>query len=250
MILNFFFDFILLLSVCILLKRKVSVYRLLMGSFIGGISILFLFINVSSLQLFLFKILISIVMLLVTFKYKSFIYTFKNFIYLYSASMILGGFLYFLNIEFSYKKIGIVFINQGLSINFIFLVLFAPFIIYIYIKQGKWLKNNYNNYYNITIIYNNKSYDLTAFLDTGNNLIDPITLKPVILIDKQIKCDKFFYIPYKVVNNKGLIKCFKADKVIINNKVINKVIVGIMNDKIKMDGINCLLNKKLLEEIC
>ena len=51
------------------------------------------------------------------------------------------------------------------------------------------------------------------------------------------------------MNNEGLIKCFKADKVIINNKVINKVIIGIMNSKIKMDGIDCLLNKKLLEEI-
>ena len=249
MILNFFFDFILLLSVSILLKRRVSIYRIMSGAFIGGISILFLFIDISSFQLFIYKILISIIMLLITFKYKSFIYTFKNFIFLYSTSMILGGFLYFLNIEFSYKQIGMIFINNGLSINFIFLVIFSPIIIYIYIKQGLWLKQNYNNYYKMNLIYNNKSYDLTGFLDTGNNLIDPITRKPVILIDFDIKCDKFFYVPYKVVNNNGMIKCFKADKIILDNKVINNVIVGIMNDKIKIDGIDCLLNKKLLEEL-
>lgn len=249
MILNFFFDFILLLSVSILLKRRVSIYRLMSGAFIGGVSILFLFINISSFLLFIFKIIISIIMILVAFKYKSFNYTFKNFIFLYSTSMILGGFLYFLNIEFSYKQIGMIFVNNGLSINFIFLVIFSPFILYIYIKQGLWLKNNYNNYYKMTMIYNNKSYELTGFLDTGNNLVDPITKKPVILIDIDVKCDKFFYIPYKVVNNEGMIKCFKADKVIINDKIINKVIVGIMNDKIKIDGVDCLLNKKLLEEI-
>lgn len=249
MILNFFFDFILLLSVSILLKRSVSIYRVMAGAFIGGISILFLFVDISSFELFIYKILISIIMLLVTFKYKSFIYTLKNFIYLYSTSMILGGFLYFLNIEFSYKQIGLIFINNGLSINFIFLVIFSPIIIYIYIKQGIWLKNNYNNYYNMTMFYNNKSYKFIGFLDTGNNLTDPITRKPVILIDIDIKCDKYYYIPYKVVNNEGMIKCFKADRVIINNKVINKVVVGIMNDKIKIDGIDCLLNKKILEEL-
>lgn len=249
MILNFFFDFILLLSVSILLRRNVSIYRLFMGAFIGGISILFLFINVSSILLFIYKIIISIIMLLVTFKYKSFTYTIKNFLYLYSTSMILGGFLYFLNIEFSYKQVGLIFINKGLSINFIFLVIFSPFIIYIYIKQGLWLKNNYNNYYKITMIYNNKVYNLTGFLDTGNNLIDPISKKPVLLIDININCDKFFYIPFKVVNNEGIIKCFKPDKLIINDKIIDKVLIGIMDSKIKMDGIDCLINKKILEGI-
>lgn len=249
MILNFFFDFILLLSVSVLLKRNVSIYRIIFAAFIGGFSILFLFIKISSFELFIYKVIISIIMTIIAFKYKSFSYTFKNIIFLYSTSMILGGFLYFLNIEFSYKQVGMIFINNGLSVNFIFLVIFSPIIIYIYIKQSLWLKNNYNNYYKMTLIHNNKAYELTGFLDTGNNLIDPITRKPVILIDINIKCDKYYYIPYKVVNNEGMIKCFKADKIIINDKVINKVIVGIINDKIKIDGIDCLLNKKLLEDI-
>lgn len=249
MIINFFFDFILLLSVSILLRRNASIFKIMSGAFIGGLSILFLFMKISNFELFIYKILISIVMILISFGYKNIKYTFKNFIYLYTTSMVLGGFLYFLNIEFSYKQIGLIFINKGLSINVIFLVIFSPIIIYIYIKQALWLKNNYSNYYKITIVYNNKNYNFTAFLDTGNNLVDPITRKPVILIDKNIKCDKFYYIPYKVVNNEGIIKCFKADKIIINNKSKDKVLVGIMNDKIKIDGIDCLLNKKLLEEM-
>lgn len=249
MILNFFFDFILLLSVSILLRRNTSIYKIISGAFIGGISILFLFIKVSSFNLFIFKILISIIMLFITFGYKTFSYTLKNFIYLYMSSIVLGGFLYLLNIEFSYKQVGIIFINNGLSINFIFLVIFSPIIIYIYIKQGLNLKNYYSNYYNITMIYENRTFNLTAFLDTGNNLIDPISLKPVILVDIDIKPNKFYYIPYSVLNNSGMIKCFKIDKLIINDKVLNKVVVGLMENKIKMDGVDCLLNKKLLEEI-
>ena len=247
MILNFFFDFILLLSVSILLRRNVSIYKILGGSFIGGVSILFLFIDLNSLTLFIYKFIISILMILVSFGYKSIKYTFKNMLYLYTASIILGGFLYFLNVEFSYQQYGLVFVNNGLSVNVIFLIIFCPIIIYIYVKQGLWLKNNYSNYYKVIIYYDNKKYLLNAFLDTGNNLVVPFTKKPVILVNKKIKVDKFFYIPYKGVNNQGMIKCFKADKIEINNLVKKNIIVGLLNEKIKIDGVDCLLNKKLLE---
>lgn len=247
MILNFFFDFILLLSVSILLRRNVSIYKILLGSFLGGLSILFLFIEISSFELFLFKVIISIIMVLISFGYKSLKYTLKNLLYLYTASIILGGFLYFLNVEFSYKQVGLIFINNGLSINAIFLIIFCPIIIYIYVKQGLWLKSNYSNYYKINIYLDDKKYSLNGFLDTGNTLVEPITNKPIILIDKKVECDKYFFVPCKTVNNSGLIKCIKVDKVEISGRCINKVIVGLLDEKIKIDGIDCLLNKKLLE---
>lgn len=247
MILNFFFDFILLLSVSLLLRRNVSIYKIMLGAFLGGLSILFLFIKISSFGLFLFKIVISIIMVLISFGYKSLKYTFKNLLYLYTASIILGGFLYFLNVEFSYINTGLIFINNGLSINVVFLIIFCPIIIYIYVKQGIWLKSNYSNYYKINIYLNNEKYSLNGFLDTGNTLTEPLTNKPIILIDKKIECDKFFFVPCKTVNDSGVIKCIKVDKIEIDGKFKYKVIVGLLDEKIKIDGINCLLNKKILE---
>ena len=44
-----------------------------------------------------------------------------------------------------------------------------------------------------------------------------------------------------------MIKCFKVDKIEINNLVRKNIIVGLLNEKIKIDGVDCLLNKKLLE---
>lgn len=245
MILNFFFDFILLLTVSIILKRDAKITKIILGAFIGGLSMFFLFIKMTSLTLFIFKVFISILMVLVSFGYYNLKYTFKNILYLYSTSMILGGFLYFLNVEFSYKQQGLIFFHNGLSINVIFLIIFSPLILYLYIKQGIWLKYNYNNYYKVTIFMEDKIIKCKGFLDTGNNLIDPITNKPVILIDIDIG-NNYYYIPYSGVS-KGLIKCFKADKVIINEKEYKKVIIGVLNHKIKIDGIDCLLNKKLLE---
>ena len=45
MIINFFIDFLLLLGVSIILKRKVKINRIILSAFIGGISILFLFMK-------------------------------------------------------------------------------------------------------------------------------------------------------------------------------------------------------------
>ncbi|MBQ6687574.1 MAG: sigma-E processing peptidase SpoIIGA [Bacilli bacterium] len=253
--LNFAFDFLLLLAVNIVLKRNVKLRRILLGSIIGSLSILFLFIKLNSFALFLLKMIISIIMSLVTFKYKSLKYTFNNLLYLYMISTILGGFLYLLNIEFSYKQEGLVFYFKGLSINFIILLLVAPIIIYIYIRQTKSLKNNYSCYYKIEIIFkNNQSITLNAFLDTGNKLKDPITKKGIILINKEVIKGKYnirspMYVPYNSLNNHGLLKCFAPKYIVIENKIYTNFLVGLSDNKINIDGVDCLLNYKLMEEL-
>ena len=89
MILNFIIDFILLLSVKIILKRNTSINRILLGSFFGGLSILFLFFNINSFILFLFKLFISIVMVIISFKFINIKYTLINILYLYNSWRIL-----------------------------------------------------------------------------------------------------------------------------------------------------------------
>jgi len=250
MILNFAIDFILLLTVSLILKRNVSITRIMLGAFVGGLSILFLFFDMNSILLFIFKIIISILMTLITFKYINIKYTLINLLYLYMSSIILGGFLYLLNIEFSYEKVGIIFINNGLSINFIFLLIFSPIILYIYTKQTKNLKYNYSNYYNIEIINKNKKYKYTAYMDSGNVLVDSLTKKSVILIDKRkllFNIKEFRLIPYMGVNGSNMIKVVKIDKLLFNNKEYSNVLLGIM-DSISLDGVDVILNRKLLEE--
>ena len=250
MILNFFIDFILLLSVKIILKRNIKLSRIIYGSFIGGLSILLLFFNINSFILFIVKILISIVMIITSFRYRNIKYTLVNFLYLYMSSIILGGFLYLLNLEFSYKHVGIIFINNGLSINFIFLIISSPIIIYIYIKQTKNLRYNYSNYYDIEIYLNRKKYKYTGFMDTGNTLVDSLTKKSVILIDKRkilFGIKEFRLIPYMTVSGNSMIKVIKITKLVFNNKEYRNVLLGII-DKIELDGVDVILNRKLLEE--
>lgn len=247
MIINFFFDFILLLAVSMLLKRKAKLTRIIISSFFGGLSILFLFININSFSLFLFKVLISIIMIIIAFGYKNIKYTLFNLLYLYIISIFLGGGLYLLNLEFSYKHNGLIFYHSGLSINIILIIIITPIIIIIYIYQLKKLKNNYNNYYHVLIYFNNHIIEGIGYMDTGNNLIDNLTKKKVILIDKRkiiFNIDKYRYIPLSTVSGNDIIKCIKIDKVIINNKEYHNLLLGII-DNISMDGIDIILNNKM-----
>lgn len=252
--LNFSFDFLLLLTVSIILKRKKNTNKIIIASFIGSLSVLLLFFNINSITLFLTKFIISIVMILISFGYNNIKYTFNNLLYLYINSIILGGFLYFLNIQFSYKNNGLVFYHSGLSINYILLIILSPIILYIYIKQIKELKNNYSNYYNVKIILNNKTYTYTGFVDTGNKLVDVITKIPVILINKKkiifdINEFKMILVPFKTISETSLLTCIKIDKLYINDKLINKkVLLGLIDKNIGIDGIDILLNPIIMEE--
>ena len=145
--LNFAFDFLLLLTTSVVLKRNAKMFNLFVGAFIGSFSILVLFLNVNSVQLFLIKIYLSILMCLFAFHYKNLKYLLVNVGIFYLVSILLGGFLYLLNIEFSYRHDGLIFYNNGLSINVVILFIICPIILYIYIKQAKYFSKKVKNFY-------------------------------------------------------------------------------------------------------
>ena len=57
---NFFLDFLLLMTTSILLKRKAKLFNLIIGAFIGSLSIIILFLNINSLQLLILKIMVCL----------------------------------------------------------------------------------------------------------------------------------------------------------------------------------------------
>lgn len=247
---NFFYDFLLLLSVSIILKRNVKIWRHLISSLIGGLSIFLLFININDTILFLLKIIVSIIMVLISFKYVSFRYTLNNILYLYMVSTILAGFLYLLNSTFSLDHKGIIFFTNGYSINYICLLIISPIILYFYIKLTKNLKDKYNNYYKITIAFD-ENIESVAFFDNGNNLKDPISLKPVIIVSnnlfKKLHHNKNpVYVKYQTIGEDGLMECYKPKFVIINNKKIYNCLIGKSNKNFA-DGVGVLLNNAYKE---
>lgn len=98
-ILNFSFDAFLLFTVAIILKRKTSFKRILLGSLVGSLTIIFLFFNLNNYLLFIVKIIFAILMILTSFGYRNLKYTCNNLFYLITTSILLGGFLYLIKIN-------------------------------------------------------------------------------------------------------------------------------------------------------
>ena len=241
-IVNFLFDFLLLLTINIALKRYTKIYRLILASLFGEITLLSLFIPISSYLLTILKVVMGIIMVLIAFGYKNIKYSLYNALYLYMTSVILGGFIYFLNIEFE-------------NMNYLIILFIAPIILYGFIKSIKALKEIKNYYYNVSILFeNNFKLNITGFLDTGNKLIDPITRKPIILINKKkikgcINIRSPMYVPYNSLNHHGLLECIKPKYIMINDKKLTNYLVGLSEESFQLNGIDCLLNYKILEDI-
>ena len=232
-LLNIFLDFILLMSVSVILTRNVKVKKIILGSLVGGISTFLLFINVNSIVSLLLKLLLGLLMVITTFGYKDIKYTLNNLFYLYTLSFSVGGVMYLL-------------MEKGFY-NYIILIIGFIIVLMMYIKQYKSYQDNYVNYYKVEIYLKNKKYLLTGFLDTGNKLYDNYKHRPVIIIDKKVNynLEDIIYVPYLSLNNESILKCLKTDKVIINNHIFKNYLVGLSNKKINIDGINCILHSKM-----
>ncbi len=248
--LNIAMDFLLLLSVSIILKRNIKIYRIILGSIVGGISIIFLFISLNNFLLFIFKLLISILMVIVTFSFKNIKYFINNLLYLYLSSIILGGGLYLIDIQINYHNNGFIFMDSSFSINMVVLLFISPIIIYYYIKSMKKMKNKYNSFYKVDLYWNNKVYKFIAFLDTGNRLYDPYKHRPVILINSSdivLDYDNSIIVPYKTASSNSILKCFAADKIVIdNNYEMKNILVGVSNKSFDIEGVNMLLHNDLI----
>lgn len=232
LILNLFIDYFILYGTKKLLKRKISIKRLILGSIIGSLTTFTIFLKLTSLKLLVIKLVLSIFIILVTFGKKNFI---ENIFYFYIISIIIGGLLYLINIR----------------LNYFSLLLVIPIIINIYIKKTKEYKLNIKNNYIVEIIIKDKVYKLEGMIDTGNRLEDPYKKRGVILANINIdyKKYKYLYVPYHALNYNGLIPCIKPDKIIIDNKIINNYLIGISKDKFNLNGSECILPNKIQEDL-
>ena len=245
---NVIFDFIILLSTSLILKRNIKLYRIILGTLFGSFTLLILFIRMNSIELFFYKLIISIFMLLITFGYKNIKYFIRNIYYLYLISIILGGFLTFINNLYNTNN-GLLFINNNKKLNLILSIIFSVLLIISYIKNIKQLKTNYNKYYKIDIYFNKNKLTLNAFLDTGNKLIDPYKKRPIILVKDNLLNinNNYILVPYNTISSHDLLKCIKVDKVYIENIGFRKkLLIGLTNN-INIDGVDCILNEKLME---
>lgn len=245
-LLNFFFDLILLIGVKNILKRKTTKIKLIGGTLLGEISCIALFLPLSSISLILVKLLISSFMILISFGYKSFASFKKSMIYFYLLSVILGGITYVLKLSFKTN-------STDLFTNFLILLVIGPYFLVKYIKEQKNFKMDYSLRHEVEIYYKQKRYNYIAYLDTGNKLKDPYKKRPIILVyDKNLNFtyEDSILVPYKTLENEGILKCQKADKIVIDKKIhITDILIGKAQKNFNIEGVDVILPNIIKEEL-
>ena len=242
-LINFIMDFYILSSVKFLLRLNTKVIRILLGTVIGSFSFILLFFKINILVLNLIKIILSILMVLITFGKSEFL---NKLFYLYIVSIVLGGTLYLINDSLGYEVDGFMFINNGYSINLITLLIISPLILYLYVKEHLNYKKKINTKYDVIIKLKNHKINVIGFLDTGNKLTDPYFKRPIILLNKKfinLKGKKIIYVPFTSLNNRGLLKCIIPEYILVNNKKHEEVLIGI-SENLKYD---CIINERIIE---
>lgn len=236
-IFNFIIDFIITLSVSIILKRKSSYIRMILSSLLGGVSSLLLF---TSLNKILIEIISIILMVVISFGYKGIRYVIKNILYMYILSTLLGGIIYLFNIK----------VSNNVFLSYLIIIIIAIEVMVLYIKENKKMKNIYNNYYKVDIYFkSNDKLSLIGFIDTGNNLYDPYKKRPIILIsNKYYRDDNFILVPYHTLSGNGLLKCIKPDIIFIEGiGYKGNVLVGFSDSPNLIDGIDVILHKDVMK---
>ena len=234
-VLNFLLDFMILYGTKKLLKRKNSVFRLILGSIVGSFTSVFLFISIGCFWMVLVKLFFSILMILICFGFRDFI---SNIFYFYIISTLVGGCIYLFDIPKYY------------SFYYLFLLLSGFFIISIFLYEIFQYREKYQNKYFVTIIYHHHKYSLEGFIDTGNRLYSPIKKEAVILVNLELHPKKIIYVPYQALNTSGVIPCIRPDKVIINEMEFHHCLIGLSRNKFHLNGMDCILPNQFKEVLC
>lgn len=245
--LNFSFDLLLLVSVKLLLKRFIKWKRIILASLLGAFSTFLLFCPLNSFFLFLFKVIVSFLMIFVGFGKAGF---WKNICYLYFVSILLGGFLWFINLQFSYKNEGLLFFYNGFSMPFIVLLILSPIILIWYFRQSRYFRFTLSNVHQVELIKGEKHYFYRAYYDTGNKLVDPYKKREVTLLyDPSLSSqfERFLVIPYRTLQGSGIVRGVVFDQMIIDGEqTFSSVLIGFSNQPFGLEDTQMILHAKFL----
>lgn len=293
-LLNFSFDLFLLLLTAIALKRKIFKIRILLAALLGSSIVIMMFTPLAAIATHpIGKMMISMLMVWLAFGFKRFRYFFQSLLTFYFVTFMVGGGMigahYFLQAEMSYLD-GVLMTNTtgfGHPISWLFVLIGFP-LIWVFsrnrIEGLEAKKIKFDQIVNVTIRVESTELLLKGLVDSGNQLFDPITRSPVMIIDtlkvreklpeqlvnQAIQDDvmksisdsrneghawehRVRIIPYRVVGRENqFLLGFKPDEVLIETKTekitVHKTIVGLNRTKLSSeDEYDCIVHPKMLQ---
>ena len=253
-VLNTLVNYFILLGVRKITRAYTVHWRIALGALSAGFSSLLIFIEDLGFIMTLLKILTAVLTTAITFGIKPVKGYFKRLFLLFAITFIFGGFVLAVYIFFD-KDImiysnGIVYFD--VSMTFLVICSVISYLIITIISKITDKKAPKSKEYIVTIQNNGKNITCNSLMDTGNNLCDPFSEYPVIMVDKSIFSqlfneEKIRLIPISTVNGDSLIRAFRPEKVTINNFSTDKVFIG--ESSTNLDEYKVILNINLEGEI-
>ena len=242
-ILNVIVNYFILLAVNKITRNHATRWRLCAGALVGGISSLLLFLENLGIIMTALKIVSGIIMVLISFKFKS-IKTFaRNVFWLFAICACFGGVTFLLymllKVDLMIYTNGIVYFD--ISLTFLVVATVVSYGVITVICKLTDKKAPKEKEYYVTIQKNGKFVSCMGLMDTGNNLREPFSDYPVVLMDKKmfeeligkVLClddieenDKIRLIPLWTVNGSSLVKAFRPDLIKIGGFETDKVFVA------------------------
>jgi stage II sporulation protein GA (sporulation sigma-E factor processing peptidase) len=291
-LLNFCFDLLLIVLTAIILKRRIKWRNVLLSALIGSLLVLIFFTpfaNISSHPLT--KFFVSCLMIITAFGMKRLRYILQNLLMFYFVSFVMGGAMigtyYFFEVSFLFHD-NMIMTNAGGfgdPISWLFIIIGFPIIWYysrLQFDQVEETKIQFEHIVVVTILFMDRTISLKGLIDSGNQLYDPITKTPVMIVEmekmKRILpeemvqfisekdplslievnepswIDHLRIIPYRAVGfDHQFLFAIKPQEIFIEKNgeriKVKKALVGINKTNLSSDGhYECILHPKMIQK--
>lgn len=263
---NLIVDYFILSLSARLLKKSISLWRMLLSSFIGAISSLYIFLpTMPVLVETLLKFTVCLLMCLAAFGFLRFKGFLRSFMVVSAVSFLYGGLM--IAVWYIFKPGGMVINNSVVYFNVspVFLILFSlvAYILIVLMRTITEKNSIYSGECKIDVIADGKRAKLTAIVDTGNSVEDMFSLSEIIVVDKSIVYSifedfpnnenlkrRYRALPVGTVTGMALLDGYRCDKAFIEyggrNIELKSPILAVSKSELN-DGYNAIVNPKIFE---
>lgn len=244
-LINVIMDFLLLSLTGKTLKKTATFLRRLAGSVIGaaGYCLVLCLMDITMLVKTVFIMIPSMLLMIKTgCQTKSIKELFYAGGYFFTYAFLIGGFMLFVSKETPLLKV----VGEGML-----RIIITGFIGFFICLEGirRYRKKSGNHFCKITLCGDEKPICIYGLMDTGNGLTDPVSNRPVAILEEEIwkqmekakRPEKFKIIPYHSIGkNSGILESYEVEKIEIEQemgkKELTNVLIAVFHGKLSVKG--------------
>lgn len=246
----------ILINYCILsltrkyLHIKTSEFRIILSSALCSLCSLTVFLQIGNFLSLVIKLLCSALMCLIAYKMSDIKTYIKCITTVFAISVIYCGVMIIFYQALKPKNMAIINDTVYFQIQPLTLITISIAIYIIIMCISRVISSNITNtIVDLKMQVDGNEYSCIGKIDTGSSVVEPFSRVPVIITESSVlnglKCKNQRIIPYKTLNNNGIMYAVKADKIYINKKPIQKqAYIGIYDGTIEPQ-IKAIINSEL-----